>query len=207
MNNEDVAAALNEIAELLELKKESTFRIRAYQNAARTLGGLPEDVRQMIARGELEHVRGIGEGIAKKIVELIDTGHVEYLDALRKEFPAGVRALLSVPGVGPSLARRVYRELGVQSPDELRAAGEDGRLASCCEGCSALISRSPGSRWARRFHSPRNSWRPFGRWTSSITSLQRAVYAAGPPRLVTLTSWPRLWSPSVRWTPSSTNRR
>lgn len=130
MNNEDVAATLNEIAELLELKKDSTFRIRAYQNAARTLGGLSEDVRQIIAAGELEHVRGIGEGIAKKIVELTDTGHIEYLDELREEFPPGVRALLSVPGVGPSLARRVYRELGVQSPDELRAAAEDGRLAS-----------------------------------------------------------------------------
>lgn len=130
MNNEDVAAALNEIAELLELKNESAFRVRAYQNAAKALGGLPEDVRQLVAAGELKHVRGIGEGIAKKIAELIDTGHIQYLDSLREEFPPGVRSLLSVPGVGPSLARRVYRELGVQNLDELRAAAEDGRLAS-----------------------------------------------------------------------------
>lgn len=130
MNNEDVAATLTEIAELLELKKESTFRVRAYQNAAKTLGALPADVRQLIAAGELEHVRGIGEGIAGKIAELIDSGHIQYLDSLRAEFPPGVRSLLSVPGVGPSLARRAYLELGVQNLDELRAAAEDGRLAS-----------------------------------------------------------------------------
>lgn len=130
MNNEDVATALNEIAELLELKRETTFRIRAYQNAARVLGGLPQDVHELIAGGELQHVKGIGEGIARKIEELLSTGHIQYLDSLREEFPPGVRALLSVPGVGPSLARRAYGELGVQDVDGLRAAAEDGRLAS-----------------------------------------------------------------------------
>ena len=130
MNNADVASALGEIAELLELKNESSFRIRAYENAARTLGALTEDVRVLASRGDLEKIKGIGEGIARRIAELLETGHMEYLDALRAEFPPGVRSLMNVPGVGPSLARRVYRELGVESMEDLRAAAEDGRLAS-----------------------------------------------------------------------------
>jgi DNA polymerase (family 10) len=129
MNNADVAAALAEIAELLELKGESTFRIRAYENASKTLGGLTEDVRSLAADDRLGTVKGIGKGISDRIEELLHTGHIGYLEELRGEFPQGVRTLMSVPGVGPSMARRVYTELGVESLDDLRAAAEDGRLA------------------------------------------------------------------------------
>lgn len=130
MNNADVAAAMTEIAELLELKGESTFRIRAYENAARTLGNLPEDIRTVAAEGRLREIKGVGEALAQKITELIDTGHLAYLDNLRAEFPAGVRTLMSVPGVGPSLARRAYQELSIDSLEGLRAAAEDGSLAA-----------------------------------------------------------------------------
>lgn len=129
MNNADVAAALTEVAELLELKNESGFRIRAYENAAKALGNQTEDVRTLVASGGLVKIKGIGSGIAKTIEELLSTGHIVYLDELRSAFPEGVRRLMSVPGVGPSLARRVYEELGVSNLDELRAAAEDGRLA------------------------------------------------------------------------------
>lgn len=130
MNNADVAAAMNEIAELLELKGESTFRIRAYENAARTLGNLPEDIRTVSEEGRLRDIKGVGEALALKITELLETGHLKYLDALRAEFPAGVRTLMTVPGVGPSLARRVYAELGIDSLDGLRHAARDGTLAT-----------------------------------------------------------------------------
>jgi DNA polymerase (family 10) len=129
VNNADVAATLGEIAELLELKGESTFRIRAYENASKTLSGLTEDVRTLAATDRLETVKGIGKGIAERIEELLSTGRIGYLEQLRAEFPPGVRMLMSVPGVGPSLARRVYEELGVDSLEDLRTVAEDGRLA------------------------------------------------------------------------------
>ncbi|GAC1623297.1 MAG: DNA polymerase/3'-5' exonuclease PolX [Chloroflexota bacterium] len=138
MNNADVAAALTEVAELLELKNESGFRIRAYQNAARAIGALTEDVRDLATRGTLTNVKGIGGGLAERIEELLESGHMQYLDDLRNEFPEGVRALLNVPGVGPSLARRVYHDLGVENTDQLRAAAQDGRLA----GLSGLGEKS-----------------------------------------------------------------
>lgn len=130
MNNADVAATLTEIAELLELKGESTFRIRAYENAARALGNMPEDVRTLAAEGRLTEVKGVGDAIAKKVDELLSTGKMEYLEGLRREFPPGVRTLMAVPGVGPSLARRAYTELGVDSLEDLRGAAESGALAA-----------------------------------------------------------------------------
>jgi len=129
MNNADVAAALDEIAELLELRNESTFRIRAYQNASKALTGITEDVRVLADSGRLVDVKGVGKGIAERIEELLSTGKIGYLDDLRREFPAGVRSLLAVPGIGPSLARRAYLELGVQSLEDLKLAAESGRLA------------------------------------------------------------------------------
>src|SRR5579884_3538097 len=121
---------MTEVAELLELKGESSFRIRAYENAARTIGNLPEDLRQIAAEGKLRDIKGVGEALALKITELLETGQLQYLENLRQEFPPGVRTLMSVPGVGPSLARRVYKELGVESLEDLRAAAENGALAS-----------------------------------------------------------------------------
>src|SRR5919202_1234905 len=99
MNNADVAAAMTEIAELLELKGESSFRIRAYENAARTIGNLPEDIKTVASEGRLRDIKGVGEALALKIDELIGTGHMQYLEKLREDFPAGVRTLMSVPGV------------------------------------------------------------------------------------------------------------
>lgn len=129
MNNSDVAAALTEVAELLELKNESGFRVRAYQNAARAVGALTEDVRNVAARGKLTDIKGVGSGIAERIDELLTTGRMGYLEQLRADFPEGVRQLMSVPGIGPSLSRRVYLELGIQNTEQLREAAQDGRLA------------------------------------------------------------------------------
>jgi DNA polymerase (family X) len=130
VNNADVAAALTEIAELLELKNESSFRIRAYENGSKAIHGLTEDVRTLAGEDRLDTVKGIGKSLAGHIHELLETGRIQQLEALRSEFPTGVRSLMSIPGVGPSLARRAYRELGIDSLEELRAAAEDGRLAS-----------------------------------------------------------------------------
>jgi DNA polymerase (family 10) len=129
-HNQAVAEVLREIAELLELKGESPFRIRAYENAARIIEALPEDINEIAGAGRLQDISGVGEGLATKIDEFLKTGHITYLDNLRAEFPAGVRELMRIPGVGPKLASRAYHELGIASIDDLEAAARDGRLAS-----------------------------------------------------------------------------
>lgn len=194
MNNADVAAALNEIAELLELKNESTFRIRAYENAARTLGAMPEDVRDLVSRGELTKVRGIGEAIAQKVDELLTTGHIQYLDQLRQEFPDGVRALLAVPGVGPSLARRVYKELGVQTLDELRVAAEDGRLASL-PGLGEKSAQNVILALGRV--NKRDSRISIGKALPLVEELIAALRASGTVEDLTAAGSLRRWSPTI----------
>jgi len=128
--NQSVGDVLEEIAELLELKGEGGFRVRAYENAARTIRHLSTDISEASDAGQLRDIPGVGEALALKIDEYLRTGEMTYLEKLRSEFPAGVRALMVVPGVGPKMAARAYHELQVESLDGLEEAARDGRLAA-----------------------------------------------------------------------------
>jgi DNA polymerase (family 10) len=129
MNNGEVARVFQDIADLLELKGESVFKVRAYQKAVRSIEHLPVELSQLKAEGKLREVPGIGEAIEKKIAELLDTGRLKYYEELRAEFPEGVISLLQVPGVGPKTAMRLSTELGVKSIEDLEKAILDGRVA------------------------------------------------------------------------------
>ena len=128
MQNVQIAAALNEIARLLEMSGENVFRIRAYQRAAETIENLSGPVDAILAR-DPHGVPGVGSGIAEHIREIVETGTTALTSDLHQRFPAGVVALMEVPGVGPKLAARVYQELGVADLAMLEAAAADGRLA------------------------------------------------------------------------------
>ncbi len=129
MRNQDVAAFLDEIADLLELKGENRFRVGAYRTAASRIENLPEDVEDVWLAGQLENVPGVGESIAAKVGEFLQTGHATYLDDLRKEVPPGVRELLTVPGVGPAKAQLIHKSLGIQTIEGLEEAAREHRLS------------------------------------------------------------------------------
>ena len=131
MKNAAIAKVFHDIADLIELKGENTFKIRAYQKAARAIEHSPREIEQMVKDGsDLKDIPGVGEAIAKKTVELVTTGGLHYYDELRAEFPEGISDLLDIPGVGPKIAVRLGSELGVQSVDDLEAAVLDGRVAT-----------------------------------------------------------------------------
>jgi DNA polymerase (family 10) len=130
MKNAEVAKVFQDIADLLELKGENVFKIRAYQKAVFSLEHLPEEVEGLARQGRLREVPGVGEAIAKKITELITTGHLKYYEELKAEFPPGISALLEVPGIGPKTAMLLGRELDIKSVDELETAITEGRVAS-----------------------------------------------------------------------------
>jgi len=130
MNNASISKVLDNIAELLELKGENVFKVRAYQRAARTLEGLPVEAAQLHREGRLRQVPGIGEALEKKIAELLTTGRLEYYDKLRAEFPPGIETLMEVPGIGPKTAVRLSRELGITTLEQLEEALLAGRVAS-----------------------------------------------------------------------------
>jgi DNA polymerase (family 10) len=129
MKNLAIAKVFQEIADLLEIKGENPFKIRAYQKVARTIENLPVELEQVLGAGKLREVPGIGEAIAKKITELLTTGRLGYYEELRAEFPEGILTLMGVTGVGPKTAMRLVKELGISTIDDLEKAIMDGRVA------------------------------------------------------------------------------
>ena len=129
MNNKQIARVFEDIADLLELKGENPFKIRAYQKVVRSIEHLPVELEQLVKEDRLREVPGVGEAINKKITELVTTGKLEYYEKLKAEFPEGLSTLLSIPGVGPKTAMLLSTELGVTSADELEAAIVGGEVA------------------------------------------------------------------------------
>jgi DNA polymerase (family 10) len=128
MDNREVARLLEEIATLLELKGENPFKSRAYQNAARAVDALEEEVAVLVESGRLAGAAGIGPSIADKLTELVRTGRLAAIEELRREVPAGLREMISVPGLGPKRARALHDALGIGSLADLEQACRDGRI-------------------------------------------------------------------------------
>ncbi|MCK4403422.1 MAG: DNA polymerase/3'-5' exonuclease PolX [Dehalococcoidia bacterium] len=130
MKNTAIAKVFSDIADLLELKGENAFKIRAYQKAARAIEHYPKEIRIMLDDGEnLRSIPGVGEAIAKKTTELVATGKLGYYENLKAEFPAGITNLLAIPGIGPKTANKLSSELGISSVDALEQAIYGGRVA------------------------------------------------------------------------------
>jgi DNA polymerase (family 10) len=123
-----VARALREIGALLELEGENPFKIRAYENGARALEGLAEDLAAAVDGGRLREVKGIGEALERKIADLHRTGTTELLDRLRAKYPPGTLELVNVPEVGPRKAAALQAALGIRSVADLEQACLDGRV-------------------------------------------------------------------------------
>jgi DNA polymerase (family X) len=130
MNNLDIAKVFEDIADLLELKGENIFKIRAYQRVARAIENLPVAVENLVAEDRLSEIPGVGEAITKKITELVTTGHLGYYEELKAQFPEGISILLDVAGIGPKTALLLSKELGIKTLDELEAAIGSGKVAS-----------------------------------------------------------------------------
>jgi DNA polymerase (family X) len=127
--NSDIAAAFEQVADLLELRDANPFRVRAYRNAARVIGDLKLDLPSIVATGKpLPKLPGIGADLDAKICELAASGHLTVLDRLKKQLPAGVTELLKLPGLGPKRVRTLYEELHVHTLPQLLRAARDKRI-------------------------------------------------------------------------------
>lgn len=129
MNNQEISRFLTEIADLLDIMGENTFRIRSYRNGARTIDDLPEDLTRLIGDGkDLPEVPGIGASLAEKIQEIVKTGKLKFLDDLKKQLPPGLPELLKLQGIGPKKVKLFYDEARVDSIDSLARAAGTGKL-------------------------------------------------------------------------------
>jgi DNA polymerase (family 10) len=128
MNNKQIAKVFEDIADLLELKGENPFKIRAYQRVVRSIEHLPVEIEQLVREDRLGEIPGVGEAINKKLAELVTTGKLDYYEKLKAEFPEGISTLLSIPGVGPKTAMLLSSELDIKTIDELEAAIVGGEV-------------------------------------------------------------------------------
>jgi DNA polymerase (family 10) len=128
MENKQIIAVFQDIADLLEIKGENKFKIRAYQRAIHAIENLTQELEQMVANGEnLKAIAGIGDAISSKITELVQTGKLNYYEELKREMPAGITDLLLIPGIGPKTAGKLGKA-GINSVDQLEKAIQSGWL-------------------------------------------------------------------------------
>ncbi|MGB9950884.1 helix-hairpin-helix domain-containing protein (plasmid) [Haloarcula marismortui] len=128
MKNREIANILYEIADYLDIQDEQ-YKPQAYRIAGRNIESLSEDIECVYERGELEEIEGVGESIAEKIREYLETGKLEYYEDLKTALPIDIDAITSVEGVGPKTAKRLYFELGVATLEDLERAARDGKIA------------------------------------------------------------------------------
>ena len=166
---QDVLDMLRELAELtlLEEAEPNSFRVRAYETAAQAIAAQATDLGKLTVQ-ELRQIQGIGKSTADKIRELLETGRVAKLEALRAKHPASVVALLRIQGLGPKALRKLRAELGVASLDELRRALDEHKVRDL-EGFGAKSEeklaralerlRPRRARWTARRSRSRCRWR------------------------------------------------
>ena len=130
MEKKQIVETLDEIGTLLELTGENPFRSRAYHNAAQVIGGLTDDLHERVRQGSLTSIKGIGEGLANTITELVQTGKTKMHEELRAKVPTGVLEMLRIQGLGPKKIKILYEKLQITSIAELREACEQQHLRS-----------------------------------------------------------------------------
>jgi DNA polymerase (family 10) len=129
VDNRQIGRVLHEIADLLDIKGDDTFRIRSYRLAAESIESCGLDIGETLRRGEpLPRLPGVGKGIEGKVRELLATGACVFHQELLGEVPAGLLQLLRIPGLGPRGIHLVWSRLGVRGPTDLQAAIADGRF-------------------------------------------------------------------------------
>lgn len=128
MNNLEIAKIFRDIANILEIKGENVFRIRAYERAGQNIEVLPEDVSEYAKAGRLREIPGIGADLEGKINEFLSSGKIQFYLELKKTVPSGVLDLLDIPGIGPKTAGLLYNKLRIKNISALAGAIEAGKL-------------------------------------------------------------------------------
>lgn len=129
VHNQEIAETFRRLADLLEIQGENPFRVRAYRGAARTVGSLPRGAKQMLDAGEdLTELPGIGDDLAGKIKEIVQTGHLQLLDDVQQDTAPQLSDMMKLPGLGAKRTRAIHDQLGIESLEQLREAASEGKI-------------------------------------------------------------------------------
>lgn len=123
IHNSEIAEIFDRLADLLEIKGENAFRVRAYRNAARVVYGLPKSAYDMLKNKEdFSELPGIGKDLAAKIEEIIRTGKLSLLEKVHRTMPEGLERIMQIQGLGPKRIKTLYDTLKIKSIAELKRA-------------------------------------------------------------------------------------
>lgn len=128
MNNQEFTQLFGRIADILQIKDENAFKIKAYRNAAISIAHLNEDLQSLYAQKKLDQIPGIGKAIKEKIEEVLETGTCQYYERLCQEVPSGLIDMLTIPGVGPKTVRLIYEKLGITNLETLQEAARQQQI-------------------------------------------------------------------------------
>ncbi len=142
ITNAEIARMFNEYANLLEIKGENPFKVRAYRNAARVVENIGKPLEELVKEGfDLTKLPGIGADLSQYIKEIVTTGRFSKLDEIKDEIPPSLLELLKIEGLGPKRIRTLYDRLRIQSLEDLRRAAENGEIATLSGFGPTLIER------------------------------------------------------------------
>ena len=129
VTNSEIAKMLSQTADLLEIKGENPFKIRAYRNAARTIENSSKDFNKLVKEGfDLTKLPGIGNDLSTYIKEIVTTGKFSKLEKLKKEIPQGLVDMLAIEGLGPKRIKQIYDAFHITSLEDLKKYAENGEL-------------------------------------------------------------------------------
>ena len=129
MKNKEIAEVFREVAQLLEIKGDNPYRIRAYEKAAQTIEALGVDVEELAKKGKLTSIPGIGADLASKIQEILRTGTLSLLEELKKEVPPALLTFLQIPSLGPRKVKAIYDKFGITTLEELEKLCLEHKIA------------------------------------------------------------------------------
>lgn len=130
VTNRQIAEIFMEIADLLDIEEANPFRIRAYRNAARNILSYQKEMAVLVDEGfDLTNIRGIGKDLSQKIIEIVKTGRLAFLDELKKSLSSELETLLRIPGLGPKRVHLLHEKLHINSLQDLKDALQKGSLA------------------------------------------------------------------------------
>ena len=149
VHNGEIADIFEQLADLLEIREDNPFRIRAYRNAARVIRGHARSMAELVDAGaDLAELPGIGADLAGKIATIVHTGKLPLLDQLRAKVPRPLVDMTRIEGLGPKRAKALYRALRIRSLEDLQRAARSGRIREI-KGFGARTEQLIGQRAAR----------------------------------------------------------
>lgn len=194
MKNQEIAKIFNDIADILEIKGDNPFRIRAYRRAAQNIDGFAGDIAET-PEEELRKIPGIGHDLAGKIKEYVTTDHLEFYEELKKQIPHSLVEMLSVPSLGPKTVKMLFEKLKINNIDKLEQLAKKGELKGL-PGIQAKTEENilKGIAMVRR----RTDRFPIGRVLPIAEDILQKLKDAAPVKEIALAGSLRRWKDTIK---------